>query len=210
MLSAPLNNEFLKMKPEDIPCNDPGTKAFYVDDLCLLTNDKMNITDDECWEKLERGQGWGIADDTGEWAGWARTFVYKGTQPSNSNKNWFLKVYTVFDANGYVKPLYECHVFEDYNCNPHPKCVSQVSAADVDNPDTIQVDPVKVESIAKHLEAIATDPNLLPYGERQDHNAYPSWFRFPSIGVDKSLKAEVWTSGLFSRIKARLPDGREI
>ena len=33
-----------------------------------------------------------------------------------------------------------------------------------DNPDTIQVDPVKVESIAKHLEAIATDPNLLPYG----------------------------------------------
>jgi len=65
----------------------------------------MNITDDECWEKLERGQGWGIADDTGEWAGWARTFVYKGTQPSNSNKNWFLKVYTVFDANGYVKVI---------------------------------------------------------------------------------------------------------
>jgi len=105
-------------------------------------------------------------------------------------------------------PLYMCYVFEYYNYIPLRKCVSQLSAANVDNPDTIQENPVEVESLAKKLEAMTTNPNLLPfgYGER----SLTDMFWFPSFGVDKSLRAEVWKSGKFSRIKARRPDGSEI
>jgi len=213
--SSRVNNEFLKMKPEDIVRGgvSKNSKIFYVDDLCILTDDKMKTTDDEYWEKVrERGQGWGIAGDAG-WEGWKRIFVYKPRQPSNSNKNWFLEVFAAFEGNGYVKPLYACYVFEAYNCNPPPKCVSQVSAAHADNPFTIQENPVEVESLARKLEAMATNAKLLPFGYGE-HGSMEErqilQFLFPSIGVDKSLRAEVWKSGKFSRIKARRPDGSEI
>jgi len=42
-----------------------------------------------------------------------------------------------------------------------------------DNPDTIQEDPVEVESLAKKLEGMATNPNLLPYG-----GEYFGWYNY--------------------------------
>ena len=108
--TVPATNYICLICGNSKPIQVSQSKTFFVDDLCILTDDKMKTTDDEYWEKVrERGQGWGIAGDTGRWAGWKRMFVYKGRQPSDSNKNWFLEVLAGFEGDGYVKVINHGH-----------------------------------------------------------------------------------------------------
>ena len=44
-----------------------------------------------------------------------------------------------------------------------------------DNPDTIQENPVEVESLAKKLEGMATNSNLLPFGYGGE---YFGWYNY--------------------------------
>ncbi|KAL6846993.1 hypothetical protein ACP4OV_022846 [Aristida adscensionis] len=184
--STQLHNERLHMKPEDIPgpSRGFGIKYFYSDNLDLLTLDKID-TPHGSWKLPDRGQGWGISLKDA-WYGWKRTFVFKPSQPGKSNKAWRMIVYSIFSDDKYIKPLYRCEIFEVSNSyDPRPKCVSLFDPTGYDLVP-LQADP-ETESFAQYLEAMGTNPNLLPFVEHQDY---------------KKEK--------FQTIRARGPDGKDI
>ncbi|KAL6622499.1 hypothetical protein ACP70R_032378 [Stipagrostis hirtigluma subsp. patula] len=210
--SPSVHNEYLHMKPEEIPALF-GVTDFYSDKLELLTDDKLTAPHG-CWTKLgDRAQGWGIRGTYERFHGWKRTFVYKADESSEGNRNWVMTVHAFIGSDNYVKPVYKCSVFEDKdNYNPRPSCIPLASSfTDISRkePEPLPVDPAQVESRAKELEAIASDPNFFSILERQDYNPYGLP---PSSGIasdtNRNLRADVWNEK-FTRMKARSPGGKE-